>query len=76
MAYREALKERHKHVPEVRRILNHHHVPKLVKKQSEKKAEKTAARKRAELNRQLHSKLGSTSDVPEKKRAIRKVDDI
>lgn len=75
LAYREALKERHKHVPEVRRILSHHHVPKLVKKLSEKKTITATARKRAEINRQLHSKLGTVPDVAEKKRVVRKLED-
>ncbi|XP_053990807.1 DDB1- and CUL4-associated factor 13-like isoform X2 [Hylaeus volcanicus] len=75
LAYREALKERYKHIPQVRRILNHRHIPKLVKLTSEKKAAIHSSRQRAEMNRQLNSKLDSTSDKDEKKRAILKVED-
>lgn len=74
MAYREALKNRYKYVPAIRKILSHHHVPKLVKKIGEKKRVIRDAEKRKEMNRKLHSAPDSIKDVPERKKAIRKVE--
>eukprot|EP00920_Eleutheroschizon_duboscqi_P016900 GHVT01040246.1.p2 GENE.GHVT01040246.1~~GHVT01040246.1.p2 ORF type:complete len:480 (+),score=38.07 GHVT01040246.1:3955-5394(+) len=70
LTYRKALKAKYAHVKEIRRIAKHHHVPKLIKKTTEKKFEMQAARKRKEDNRIKHSKPGSVVTVPAKKKPI------
>ena len=58
LEYDEALKERYKHMPEIRRIMRHRHVPKQVKKAGEIKAEELAAIKKRRENERKHSKKG------------------
>eukprot|EP00811_Abedinium_folium_P034668 NODE_7530_length_1570_cov_7.487872.p1 GENE.NODE_7530_length_1570_cov_7.487872~~NODE_7530_length_1570_cov_7.487872.p1 ORF type:complete len:445 (+),score=123.89 NODE_7530_length_1570_cov_7.487872:173-1507(+) len=69
-AYREALKERYQRLPEIRRIKNHRHVPKLIKSLTNKRRIMLTARVRKEDNRRKHSKPGSVTVVPRKKRPI------
>lgn len=54
--YNEALVERYAHMPEIRRIKRHRHVPKVVKKAGEIKAEELKSIKRKEENLRKHSK--------------------
>ncbi|KAF8251097.1 WD40 repeat-like protein [Wilcoxina mikolae CBS 423.85] len=56
MEYDASLKERYKHMPEIKRIARHRHVPKPINKASEIKKEEEAAIKRREENRRRHSK--------------------
>ncbi|TGZ82900.1 U3 small nucleolar RNA associated protein [Ascodesmis nigricans] len=56
LEYDEKLKERYAHMPEVRRIARHRHIPKVVKKAGEIKREEEAAEKRREENRRRHEK--------------------
>ncbi|KAK5063697.1 Protein sof1, partial [Cryomyces antarcticus] len=56
LEYDTALRERYKHMPEIRRIARHRHVPKQVKKAGEIKGEEVAALKRREENERKHSK--------------------
>ncbi|OCK78163.1 U3 small nucleolar RNA associated protein [Lepidopterella palustris CBS 459.81] len=56
LEYDNALKERYKHMPEIRRIARHRHVPQQVKKAGEIKAEELKAIKRREENERRHSK--------------------
>ncbi|KAI9773528.1 MAG: rRNA-processing protein sof1 [Geoglossum umbratile] len=58
LEYDAALKERYKHMPEIRRIRRHRHVPKNIKKASEIKAEEIKALKRRAENERKHSKKG------------------
>ncbi|KAF2862232.1 WD40 repeat-like protein [Piedraia hortae CBS 480.64] len=51
-----ALRERYKHMPEIRRINRHRHVPKQVKKAGETKNEEIRAIKRRQENVRKHSK--------------------
>uniref|UniRef100_A0A7S3XVY0 Sof1-like protein domain-containing protein n=1 Tax=Heterosigma akashiwo TaxID=2829 RepID=A0A7S3XVY0_HETAK len=70
MAYRESLKKRFGHLPEIRRIANHRHLPKSVKKAKElKELQKNSERRKVE-NRKRHSKPGSIQERPEKKQAV------
>ncbi|OAA66579.1 small nucleolar ribonucleoprotein complex subunit [Niveomyces insectorum RCEF 264] len=55
LEYDAALKERFKHMPEVRRILRHRHLPKVVKKADEINQEMLRSAKRKEENRRRHS---------------------
>eukprot|EP01054_Gregarina_sp_Poly1_P006151 Gregarina_sp_Poly_1__6150@NODE_324_length_9523_cov_66_749683_g276_i0_p4_GENE_NODE_324_length_9523_cov_66_749683_g276_i0NODE_324_length_9523_cov_66_749683_g276_i0_p4_ORF_typecomplete_len493_score56_72WD40/PF00400_32/0_00018WD40/PF00400_32/0_028WD40/PF00400_32/17WD40/PF00400_32/2e06WD40/PF00400_32/3_3e05WD40/PF00400_32/7_1e03ANAPC4_WD40/PF12894_7/0_0093ANAPC4_WD40/PF12894_7/0_00056ANAPC4_WD40/PF12894_7/9_2e05ANAPC4_WD40/PF12894_7/0_0026ANAPC4_WD40/PF12894_7/3_2e03Sof1/PF04158_14/9_7e21eIF2A/PF0866 len=52
---RHALKQKHKHMPEVKRIMNHHHVPKYIKSQTEKRILMTRAESRKEKNRRARN---------------------
>lgn len=70
MAYRESLKEKFGKLPEIKRIRRHHHVPKAIKKATEKQREMRDAKARKETNRRKHSKPGKHPHVPMKKRQI------
>jgi len=54
--YNDALVARYSHMPELRRIKRHRHVPRVVKKAAEIKKEELKAIKRREENRRKHSK--------------------
>ena len=56
MEYDAALRERYKHMPEVRRIARHRHVPRQVKKAGEIKGVELGALKRREENERKNSK--------------------
>ncbi|KAK3652178.1 Protein sof1 [Elasticomyces elasticus] len=58
LEYDAALRERYKHMPEVKRIARHRHVPKQVKKAGEIKREELGSIKRKEENERRHSKKG------------------
>ena len=55
LEYDEALRERYKHMPEIRRIARHRHVPKQVKKAGEIKGEEVKSLKRRQENERSHS---------------------
>lgn len=55
LEYNNALLDRYGHMPEIRRIRRHRHLPKVVKKASEIKREELAAIKRREENERKHS---------------------
>jgi DDB1- and CUL4-associated factor 13 len=54
--YNEALSDRYAHMPEIRRIKRHRHLPKVVKKAGEIKGEELKAIKRKEENERKHTK--------------------
>jgi WD repeat and SOF domain-containing protein 1 len=56
LEYDAALVERYKHMPEIKRIHRHRHVPKQVKKAGEIKREEIKAIQRRSENRRKHSK--------------------
>lgn len=56
LEYNKALTERYAHMPEIRRIRRHRHIPKVVKKAGEIKAEELKAIKRKEENERKHTK--------------------
>eukprot|EP00922_Rhytidocystis_sp_ex-Travisia-forbesii_P053979 GHVS01080104.1.p1 GENE.GHVS01080104.1~~GHVS01080104.1.p1 ORF type:complete len:470 (+),score=53.46 GHVS01080104.1:1-1410(+) len=68
LEYREALKTKFSHLPEIKRIQRHHHVPALVKRTAEKQRVVAQSAKRKEDNRRNHSKPGAVPTVP----AVRK----
>ncbi|KAG8528302.1 uncharacterized protein KY384_007219 [Bacidia gigantensis] len=70
LEYDEALKKRYSHMPELRRISRHRHVPKSVKKADEIKAEELAAIKRRRENERKHSKKGSIPRKSEREKMI------
>ncbi|KAI1494284.1 U3 small nucleolar RNA associated protein [Biscogniauxia mediterranea] len=56
LEYNQALSERYSHMPEVRRIKRHRHLPAVVRKAGQIKAEELKAIKRREENERKHSK--------------------
>lgn len=70
LEYDTALKERYKHMPEIRRISRHRHLPKVLKKAGEIKRIEIDSLKRKEENQRKHSKKGSVPYLSERKRHI------
>uniref|UniRef100_A0A7S0IYP7 Sof1-like protein domain-containing protein n=1 Tax=Calcidiscus leptoporus TaxID=127549 RepID=A0A7S0IYP7_9EUKA len=68
--YSEALVERHKHLPEIRRIKNHSHVPHRVMKAALVKETVRGTQKKKEKNRRAHSAPGKVPKVPRKKKQV------
>ncbi|KAF2877949.1 WD40-repeat-containing domain protein [Massariosphaeria phaeospora] len=56
LEYDDSLKERYKHMPEIRRIQRHRHLPKPIMKAQEIKNEELKAIKRRDENERRHSK--------------------
>lgn len=71
LEYDAALKERFKHMPEIRRISKHRHVPIVVKKAGEIKRVETEALKKREDNQRKHSRPGSVPFKSEREKHIR-----
>lgn len=70
LEYDDALKERFKHMPEIRRISRHRHVPKPVKKAGEIKKVELDSLKRKENNLRRHSKKGSVPYQSEREKHV------
>ncbi|KAL2222743.1 WD40-repeat-containing domain protein [Thermoascus aurantiacus ATCC 26904] len=70
LEYDQALIQRYAHMPEIRRIRRHRHLPKAVKKASEIKREELAAIKRREENVRKHSKKGTMPRRSEREKMI------
>ncbi|CAB1097107.1 unnamed protein product [Ectocarpus sp. CCAP 1310/34] len=68
--YRNSLKKRYEHMPEVRRIAKHRHVPRIVKKAAEAERVQRDKERRKVDNRIKHSKAGTVETVPERKKKI------
>ncbi|KAI5797551.1 WD40-repeat-containing domain protein [Peziza echinospora] len=69
--YDNALKERYGHMPELRRISRHKHVPKVVKKAGAIKKVELGAIKTREENRRKHSAKGKEERrVPEREKLV------
>lgn len=66
----EALKQRYSHMPEIRRIARHRHLPKQVKKAGEIKGEELKAIKRREENERRHSKKGKVRRRAEREKMV------
>ena len=56
LEYNEALVQRYGHMPEIRRITRHRHIPQVVKKANEIKGQELKSIKRREENERKHSK--------------------
>ncbi|KAG2441056.1 hypothetical protein HXX76_003909 [Chlamydomonas incerta] len=69
-AYNEALVERYKHMPEVKRITRHRHLPAAIYKASKTRRAVTESDKRKLSRRIEHSAPGSITVKPERKRKI------
>lgn len=70
LEYDDALKERYKHMPEMRRIARHRHVPKQVKKAGEIKQEELKSIKRREENQRKHSRQKEKKRRSEREKMI------
>lgn len=68
--YEEHLKDKFKHMPEIRRIARRRHVPKAIKNTAERKREELEGLKRREDNLRKHSKPGSVPYTKERERHI------
>ncbi|XP_041624934.1 DDB1- and CUL4-associated factor 13 isoform X2 [Vulpes lagopus] len=68
--YNQKLKEKFQHHPHIKRIARHRHLPKSIYSQIQEQRIMKEARRRKEVNRLKHSKPGSVSIVPEKKKHI------
>ncbi|KAJ8753734.1 hypothetical protein K2173_026410 [Erythroxylum novogranatense] len=68
--YHEAIKGRYKHLPEVKRIVRHRHLPKPIYKAGITLREMTEAERRKEERRKAHSAPGSIVKEPLRKRRI------
>jgi WD repeat and SOF domain-containing protein 1 len=70
LEYDNALKERYKHMPEIRRIARHRHIPKPIKKAGETKKIEEASIKRKEENLRRHSKKGKMRRLPQREAMV------
>lgn len=70
LEYDDALKERYKHMPEIRLIMRHRRLPKQVKKAGEIKGEEVKALKRRVENERKHSRKGEVKRRPEREKMI------
>jgi len=70
LEYNQALAERYSHLPEIKRIRRHRHVPKVVKKAGEIKREELGAIKRREENERKHSAKKFEKRKSEREKAI------
>ncbi|KAM0704182.1 hypothetical protein Q7P35_008415 [Cladosporium inversicolor] len=68
--YDDALKERYKHMPEIRRIGRHRHVPKQVKKAGEIKGEEIKSVKRKEENERKHARKDQKKRRSEREKMV------
>lgn len=68
--YNEALKNRYKHLPEVKRIVRHRHLPKPIYKAGVLRRVMIEAERRKDQRRKAHSALGSIVTEPMRKRRI------
>jgi WD repeat and SOF domain-containing protein 1 len=71
-AYNASLKDRFKHMPEIRRIANHHHVPKAIHKQTKLRRTMQDAETRKARRRVAHAAPGAEKDEfkPARKKKI------
>jgi DDB1- and CUL4-associated factor 13 len=70
LEYDDALIRRYAHMPEIRRIRRHRHIPKTVKKAGEIKGEELKSLKRKEENVRKHSKKGSKPRQSEREKMV------
>ncbi|KAK9474624.1 WD40-repeat-containing domain protein [Dipodascopsis tothii] len=70
LEYDAALKERYKHMPEIRRIARHRHVPKAIKTATATKRVEIESIKRKEDNVRKHSKKGAVPFQKEREKHI------
>lgn len=70
LEYNAELKKRWAHMPELKRIDRHRHIPKAVKKAGEIKREELASIRRREENERKHSKKGKVKRKAEREKMV------
>ena len=75
LEYAETLKKRYAHMPEIRRIIRHRHIPKVVKKAGDIKIEQLKAVRRREDNERKHSKRKTSKRKPERQKMVLAVEE-
>ena len=70
LEYEDTLKKKYNHMPEIRRISRHRHVPKTVKKAGEIKGEEISAIRRRVENERKHSKKGLIPRKSEREKMV------
>jgi len=70
LEYNKALTQRYSHMPEIKRISRHRHLPKVVKKAGEIKREELASIKRREENERKHTSKQFEARKSEREKAI------
>ncbi|KAL8902964.1 MAG: hypothetical protein Q9171_007554 [Xanthocarpia ochracea] len=75
LEYDAKLVDRYAHMPEIRRIKRHRHLPKQVKKAGEIKGEELAAIKRRRENERKHSKKGEVGRRSEREKMVLAVEE-
>ncbi|KAI8050475.1 WD40-repeat-containing domain protein [Syncephalis plumigaleata] len=70
MEYQEKLKDRYRHLPQVKKVLKHRLVPKAITTASKTKRIMLGSRKRKEENERKHSKPGTVPHKAERKKHI------
>lgn len=70
LEYNGALMDRYSHMPEIRRIRRHRHLPQVIKKAGEIKREELGAIKRREENERKHSDKKFQKRKGEREKAI------
>lgn len=73
--YHEAVKNRYKHLPEVKRIVRHRHLPKPIFKAGALRRTMREAERRKKEHIKAHSAPGSIAEKPLRKQRIVKVED-
>lgn len=68
--YRDAVKKRYKHLPEVKRIFSHRHLPRAIYKAAAQRRAITEGERRKDKRRRAHSAPGSMTVQPFRKRRI------
>ncbi|KAK6537709.1 rRNA-processing protein sof1 [Orbilia ellipsospora] len=71
LEYDEALKKRYAHMPEIRRIARHRHIPSTIKKMSDTKRTELASIKRKDENRRKNER-NMVARVPERQKIVLK----
>lgn len=70
LEYNNSLKDRYKHLPEIRRIAKHRHIPKPIYKATKAKRIMSESIKRREENERRHTEPGTVPYVAEREKAI------
>jgi DDB1- and CUL4-associated factor 13 len=73
--YDEALRKRYAHMPEVKRIARHRHLPKTIKRAGDIKNEEVKAIKKRDENERKHSNKGKTRRLPEREKMVLDVEE-
>ncbi|KAF2403173.1 WD40 repeat-like protein [Trichodelitschia bisporula] len=75
LEYADGLRKRYAHMPEVRRIARHRHVPRTIKKAAEIKGEEVRAIRRREENERRHSRKGEVGRRSEREKMVLAVEE-